>query len=480
MKNKANVLPDFPMGGIHPTERKELTEYLPIEVMPDPSKVALFLKQHVGYPSEVMFSLISDLHSPEYYLEDNICKDGACSLDSAEKKQIKVGELIGSTKNRIGANLHAGINGTVEGVFDTIHPVLGKAPAIIVSKNSDDDQPTFTKKDWTQYSREELLSKIKAAGIVGLGGAGFPADIKLNVKPEVFVDTLILNGSECEPYLTCDHRVMAEYPKEIIEGAKIILKILGINRCVIGIEDNKPDAIAALEQAVINDQNKMGSEIFVQPLTVKYPHGSADQIMESVTGRVRPSGKRSSSIGIIVQNVYTTKTIYDAVVLDKPFYERVVTISGRGIARQANLQVKIGTKLADIVEYLGGTTPDLAKIVIGGPMMGVAVSSLNVPITKAISGILFLTKEELGEEEKYGPCIRCGFCIDACPMGLEPNNIGVFVEAGKGAECEQFGFVNDCFQCGSCAYVCPAKRPLVQFIGLARIKLEEAKKKEEN
>ncbi|MBF0452947.1 MAG: hypothetical protein HQK75_19760, partial [Candidatus Magnetomorum sp.] len=204
MKNKANVLPDFPMGGIHPTERKELTEHLPIETMTDPSKVALFLKQHVGYPSEVMFNLISQLHSPEYYLEDNICKDGACGLDASEKKQVNEGELIGSTKNKIGASLHAGINGTVDGVFDTIHPVLGKAPAIIVSKSGAQKKPSYTRKDWTKYSKEELLSKINDAGIVGLGGAGFPADIKLNIKPGVFLDTLILNGSECEPYLTCD------------------------------------------------------------------------------------------------------------------------------------------------------------------------------------------------------------------------------------------------------------------------------------
>ena len=480
MKNKANVLPDFPMGGIHPSERKELTEHLPIETMIDPPKVALFLKQHVGYPSEVMFNLISELHSPEYYLEDNICKDGACSLDASEKKKVVEGELIGSTKNRIGASLHSGITGTVEGIYDTIHPVLGKAPAIIVSKSGDAKKPPYTKNDWTSYTREELLAKINAAGIVGLGGAGFPADIKINLKPGVFVDTLILNGSECEPYLTCDHRVMVEYAHDIVEGAKIILKILGITRCVIGIENNKPDAIKALQQAADNDPNKMGCDIFVQPLTVKYPHGSADQIMQSITDRVRPSGKRSSSIGIIVQNVYSTKTIYDAVALDKPFYERVVTISGRGIARQANLMVKIGTPLSDIVKYLGGTTPDLAKIVIGGPMMGVAVSSLNTPITKTTSGVLFLTKEEIGEDQQYGPCIRCGFCLDACPMGLEPNSISVFVEAGKGAECEQFGFLDDCFQCGSCAYACPAKRPLVQFIGLARIKVEEAKKKEEN
>ncbi|MCD6399280.1 RnfABCDGE type electron transport complex subunit C, partial [candidate division WOR-3 bacterium] len=288
----------------------------------------------------------------------------------------------------------------------------------------------------------------------------------------------ILNGAECEPCVTCDHRVMVECPKDVIEGAKIILTILGIDYCAIGVENNKPDAIEALKNTVSQDTSKNSFKIAVKPLEVKYPQGSADQIMQSITGRVRPSGKRSSSIGIIVQNVYTAKTIYDAVSLGKPFFERIVTISGNGIARQANLLVRVGTSLAHIAEYLGGTTPDLFKIVLGGPMMGYAVSSLDVPITKTTSGVLFLTKDEV-DTRGYSSCIRCGFCLNACPMGLEPNNIGIYVEAGRGAECEQFG-INDCFECGSCAFVCPAKRPLVQFIRLARLKISEAKKIKEN
>jgi electron transport complex protein RnfC len=271
---------------------------------------------------------------------------------------------------------------------------------------------------------------------------------------------------------------MVEFAKEIIEGAKILLTILGITHCAIGVENNKPDAIATLNEAIAGSDQDDGFKVEVKPLVVKYPQGSADQIMQSVTGRVRPSGQRSSSIGIIVQNVYTTKTVYDAVVLGKPLTERVITITGRGIARPANLSVKIGTPISEIADYLGGTTEDLCKVVIGGPMMGFAVSNLDVPITKTTPGVLFLTSCEV-DAQAYGPCIRCGFCLDACPMGLEPNLIGLYVEAGKGAETESFGFMDDCFECGSCAYACPAKRPLVQFIRLARLEIDQARKLKE-
>ena len=262
---------------------------------------------------------------------------------------------------------------------------------------------------------------------------------------------------------------MVEYARDVVEGAKIMLKILGITYCAIGIENNKPDAIDILNQVIAQDAHKNGANIVVKPLKVKYPQGSADQIMKSITGRSRPSGVRSSAIGIIVQNVYTTKAIYDAVVYEKPSYERIVTFTGKGIKRPANVMVKVGTRLRDIVDYLGGTTEDLAKVVVGGPMMGFAVSSLDIPITKITSGVLFLTQEETDLAPHY-PCIRCGFCVDACAMGLEPNQVSIYVEAGRGADTAQFG-LDDCFECGSCAYVCPAKRPLVQFMRLARISI---------
>jgi electron transport complex protein RnfC len=352
---------------------------------------------------------------------------------------------------------------------------VGNAPALVIATDGEAEAKSYSPVDWTKLSKEELLAKIKDGGVVGMGGAGFPAGVKLSIRPGVKLDTLILNGAECEPYLTSDHRLMVEHAKEVVEGAKIILKVIEINYCAIGVENNKPDAIKALKQAVAQDTSKNGYNIVVKPLKVKYPQGSADQIMQSITGRARPSGVRSSAIGIIVQNVYTTKAICDAVTLGKPCYERIVSFTGKGIKRPANVMVRVGTSIADVVEYLGGTTPDLAKVVVGGPMMGFAVSTMDIPITKTTSGVLFLAKDEIDTQPHY-PCIRCGFCVDICPMGLEPNQVSVYTEAGRGADAEQFG-VGDCFECGSCAYVCPAKRPLVQFMSLAKASIAASKKK---
>jgi len=435
------TLATFPMGGIHPPEGKELTDKLETEVMPTPSEVVVFLSQHVGAPCEPVVK---------------------------KKDKVVEGDLIASTE-KLGAPLHAPVTGTVKGVQGAPNHMAGKAPALVIATDPEAEPRTYSPSDWTRLSREELLARINAAGVVGMGGAGFPAGVKLNVRPDVKLDTLILNGAECEPCLTSDHRLMVEYARDVVEGAKIMLKILGITYCAIGIENNKPDAIDILNQVIAQDAHKNGTNIVVRPLKVKYPQGSADQIMKSITGRSRPSGVRSSAIGIIVQNVYTTKAIYDAVVLEKPSYERIVTFTGKGIKRPANLMVKVGTRLRDIVDHLGGTTEDLAKVVVGGPMMGFAVSSLDIPITKITSGVLFLTQEETDLASHY-PCIRCGFCVDACAMGLEPNLVSIYVEAGRGADTAQFG-VDDCFECGSCAYVCPAKRPLVQFMRLARINI---------
>jgi len=445
----AESLATFPMGGIHPREGKELTEKLAVEVMPAPKQVSLFLKQHVGAPCEPVVK---------------------------KKDKVTEGDLVASTE-RLGAPIHAPFSGTVKGVQNALHPMVGNAPALVIAADKEEgEEKSYSQADWTQMSKEELLGKIKDAGVVGMGGAGFPAAVKLTIKPGVKLDTLILNGAECEPCLTSDHRLMVEYAKDIVEGAKIILKILEIKYCAIGIENNKPDAIEALKQAIAQSGSPQdGYNIVVKPLQVKYPQGSADQIMQSITGRARPSGVRSSAIGIIVQNVYTTKAIYDAVVYDKPLYERIVTFTGKGIERPANLMVKVGTPLSQIVDYLGGMTPDVAKVIVGGPMMGFAVSSLDVPVTKTTSGVLFLTKDETDVQSHY-PCIRCGFCVSVCPMGLQPNEVSVFVEAGRGAETEEFG-VDDCFECGTCAYVCPAKRPLVQFMRLARAGIAASKKK---
>ncbi len=441
------TLSTFPMGGIHPPESKGLTENLTSEVMPTPKRVRLILKQHVGAP---------------------------CKPLVKKKDKVTEGDVVASVE-KLGAPLHAPVSGTVKGVQNALHPLVGNASALAIEADPEAEPKTYSPVDWTSFSREEMLAKIKDAGVIGMGGAGFPAGFKLDVRPDVKLDTLILNGAECEPYLTSDHRVMLEYPKDIVEGAKIMLKILGINYCAIGVENNKPNAIEILKKTIAEDPSKHGYNIVVKPLRVQYPQGSADQIMQAVTGRARPSGVRSSVIGIILQNVYTTKAVYDAVALGKPLYERIVTFTGKGIKRPANVMVKVGTSLSDIVDYLGGTTPDLAKVVMGGPMMGFAVSTLDIPITKTTSGVLFLAENEI-DTQPHLPCVSCGFCVDVCPMGLEPNEVSRYIEAGRGADTEEFG-VDDCFLCGSCAYVCPAKRPLVQFMTMAKNDLREAKKK---
>ena len=471
-------LATFLKGGVHPRENKDLTHALPIETMPDPMKVSLFLKQHVGAPCEVSVPGRADPPLDDRLLLSPDHPGALFRLLVDKKDRVREGDRVGEIGARLGAVLHASVEGTVQGVENALHYQVGKAPALVIRTEPESVAPKYTLVDWRGFTREQIQERIAAAGIVGLGGAGFPTDAKLNVSPSVKLDTLILNGAECEPYITCDHRIMVEHAREIVEGAKILLTVLSISYCAIGVESNKPDAIAALNEAIALAPPEDGFKIEVRPLAVKYPQGSADQIMQSITGRVRPSGQRSSSIGIIVQNVYTTKTVYDAVALGKPLTERVITVTGRGIARPANLLVKIGTHIAEIVDYLGGTTEDLCKVVVGGPMMGFAVSDLDIPITKTTPGVLFLTHAEV-DAQVHGPCIRCNFCLDACPMGLEPNNIGIYVEAGRGAETEAFGFMDDCFECGSCAYVCPAKRPLVQFIRLARLEINHARKLKE-
>lgn len=454
MSAHSSKLTTFPIGGVHPYEHKEMTQHLPIEVMPCPSEVNIFVKQHVGQ---------------------------VCEVTVAPKDKVIYGQVIGTVGDKLGVSIHASVSGTVKAIKECAHSVIARDTAIVIAANKTTDAVDSAKQeispeDWRKFSREEILKRMKEGGLVGLGGAGFPIYAKANLKAGVKVDTLILNGAECEPYITCDHRVMLEYAADIIEGAKILMTIIGNKKCVIGVEANKADAVQALNQAIDKAGDKSDWDISVMVLQVKYPQGAADQIMESITGRVRPAGVRSSTIGIIVQNVYSTKTIYDAVALNRPFTERVITVTGNGITRPANLQVRIGTTVGEIAEYLGGTKEALKKIVVGGPMMGSAISSMDVAITKATPGIIFLSDEEVAVDS-YGPCISCGFCIDACPMGLEPHNISKYVEAGRGLETEKFGIEDECFECGSCAFSCPANRPLVQFIKIAKAQIEKSKRK---
>ena len=435
----------FPKGGVHPPEAKELTEKLAVETMPLPAELELILGQHIGAP---------------------------CAPVVKRKQEIAEGELVAEVKRGLGVPLHAPAKGSIKALGTSAHPIRVSAPSVTIKTDPEAESPTWEiTDDWQQLSADELLQKVHQAGIIGIGGAGFPTHVKLKPPADSPVDTLLLNGAECEPYITADHRMMLEKAEEIVEGAKILLKILGIKSCAIGIEINKPDAISTMQSAVEKLRDPEFT-IAVETLEVKYPTGSEKQLIQAITGRKVPAMALPSAVGVVVHNVSTTKAVYDAVVLGKPLIEKVITVSGRGINKPANLLVKVGTKVKDIVEFCGGTTEDLARVVLGGPMMGFAVSTLDIPITKTTSSILFLSADEIDTTE-LSNCIRCGWCLDACPMGLEPKEVGIYVEANRAEDTEQFG-VFECFECGSCAYVCPAKRPLVQFVRLAKMKAKRS------
>ncbi len=430
----------FPKGGVHPPDAKKLTADCPIETIPTPDELEIILGQHIGAP---------------------------CTPTVERRDTVSEGQMIGEVKKGLGVPLHAPAAGTIKLMGMSDHPMQVKAPSITIKVDHEASANEHNVSDWSQRDAKELVGLVRDAGMVGIGGAGFPSHVKLSPPPSDPIDTLILNGAECEPYITSDYRQMLEMSTEIVEGAKIILKILGVKNCIIGIEANKPEAIKVMGEAAAEGST---SEFNVQvsPLEVKYPQGSEKQLIQSLTGRKVKGFALPSSVGVVVHNVGTTRAIYEAVVLGKPLYEKIVTVSGLGINKVGNFKIKVGTKLSDIVEYCGGTNDRLSKIIMGGPMMGFNVSSLDIPITKTTGSILFLAEEEI-DTTPHSNCIRCGWCLEACPMGLEPKEIAIHVEAGKGEDTNQFG-VFECFECGCCAYVCPAKRPLVQFIRLAKMK----------
>lgn len=430
----------FLKGGVHPPEAKGQTASLAIEQMPVPDELEIILGQHIGAP---------------------------CAPTVKRREEITEGAMIGEVTKGLGVPLHAPVAGSIKAIGKSAHPMRVSAPSVTIAVDHEAAPAQYSKNEWSALSAKELLEKVHGAGIIGIGGAGFPTHVKLSPPKDAKIDQLLLNGAECEPYITADHRQMLEHAAEVVEGARIIMKILGVSKCQIGIESNKPDAIEVMTKAAA-EASSADCNITVAGLQVKYPQGSEKQLIEALTGRKVPSMALPSAVGVVVQNVSTATAIYDAVVLNKPLYEKVMTISGKGINTPKNLRVKVGTRISDIIEYCGGTKPELAKIIMGGPMMGFAVSSLDIPVTKTTSSVLFLTEDEI-DTSPHSACIRCGWCLEACPMGLEPKEVALHVEAGKAEDTAKFG-VFDCFECGSCAYICPAKRPLVQFVRLAKMK----------
>lgn len=432
-------------GGVHPPERKELSEEQAIEVLPLPSYVVIPLQQHLGAPAEPIVA-VGDM--------------------------VRTGDKICEAKGFVSVPSHASISGKVKAIEKRPHPVAGEALAIVIESDGKDEMsPNIGPvANYLALDVEEMKKKIQQAGLAGMGGAAFPTHVKLSPPANKPIDTFILNGAECEPYLTADHRLMLEHPNEILEGVRIIMKILGCKNGYIAIEKNKPDAIALFQKLV----NESGDNLKVVALNVKYPQGAEKQLIKAITNRKVPAGGLPMDVGCLVHNVGTAKAVYEAIALNKPLYERVVTVSGRGIRQPKNLRVRIGTPFQNLIDFCGGLNDDTVKIINGGPMMGIAQYTLEVPVTKGTSGILALTSSETRIAEPQ-PCIRCGRCVEVCPMNLLPNTLARLVEYKRFDEARELG-VLDCIECGSCAFVCPSKIRHVHHIKFGKLEVTKMMK----
>jgi electron transport complex protein RnfC len=431
----------FARGGIHPREFKELSASCAIEELA-PKSVTIPVTQALGRPAEPVVG---------------------------KKDKVRKGDVIARVPDD-GLCIHATVSGIVQNVQRAAHPLLVTDTAITILAKPEEPDPDFpANPHWHALDREQMLEKIKLAGVVGLGGAAFPTYRKLTLPPGVSVDTLLINGSECEPYLTCDYRLMLEEAEKVVLGAWAIAKIIGVNRCLIGVEDHNSQAAKALSDAIVSSgmhELRPAVDIEVLMTETKYPQGAERQLIEALTGRIVPRRGLPMQVGVVVQNVATAYACLEAIRHDKPVIDRVVTVSGLGVRQPKNLRVPIGTSAADLLAYCGGMQGEVVKVLSGGPMMGRTLGDLEVPVLKGTSGLLFLTHAET-DLERYQPCVNCGDCLDVCPLGLEPSRVSQYVENGRPLETESFGAM-DCFECGCCAYVCPSNRPLVQFMRVAK------------
>jgi electron transport complex protein RnfC len=428
-------------GGVHLTYRKELTSDSAIVPLPMPQMLYLPLQQHVGAPSEP------------------VVKPGDL---------VTKGQLLAAAHGSVSAPVHAPTSGRIVEITGHVAPhPSGLSQATIVLEADGEDRwgelPEGLADPFTA-TPQDIGRRVAAAGIVGLGGAVFPAAVKLNLRAGHKLDMLLLNGAECEPYLTCDDRVMREYADEVIDGARIMAHTLGITRIVVAIETNKPQALEAITAAAAPFDT-----ISAVGVPARYPMGSAHHLVKTVTGRETPAHGRTASVGVLVHNVGTARAIHHAIRFGRPLVSRVVTVSGDAIAEGRNIDVPLGTRVSELIAFCGGVAREARRVISGGPMMGHPIPSLDMPVVKGTCGILALTAQETNEQAP-GPCIRCGACVTACPSGLVPLEMAAWIRKDDLEKARQSG-VEDCISCGSCSYICPSHIPLMQYFQYANGRL---------
>lgn len=445
------MLKTFSIGGVHPHENK-FSAHQPIEIAAIPDKAVILLGQHIGAPAKPIV---------------------------AKGDVVKVGTKIAEANGFVSAAVHSSVSGKVAKI-DAVIDASGYAkPAIFIDVEGDEweeaiDRSADIVKECS-LTPEEIVKKIADAGIVGLGGACFPTQVKLTPPPTAKAECVIINAVECEPYLTADHQLMLEHAEEIMVGVQLLMKAVKVNKAFIGIENNKPDAIELMSKVASSYAG-----ITVVPLKVQYPQGGEKQLIDAITARQVASGALPISVGAVVQNVGTAYAVYEAVQKNKPLVERVITVTGKSVKKPSNFMARIGTPMKQLIEASGGLPEDTGKIISGGPMMGKALVNTDVPTAKGSSGILIMNEKEAKRGERKS-CIRCAKCVGACPMGLEPYLLSVLAENGDFERMER-EHIMDCIECGSCQFTCPARLPLLDYCRLgkgkvgAMIRARQAKK----
>lgn len=432
-------------GGVHPPQNKLQTKDLPITVLPPPEKVIIPLSMHIGAPSKV------------------IVKRG---------EKVKIGQLIAEPGGFVSSPAHASVSGEVTSIGNFPHPLGKHTTAIEITNDGKDEYVVLQplEKNWREVAPGEIIQKISSSGIVGMGGASFPTHVKLSPPSEKKIDTVLINAAECEPYLTADHRLLLEKAEQILIGTLIIKKTLGAQKVFIGIEDNKPDVISLLNEKV---QDSKFSGIVVVRLHTKYPQGGEKQLITAITKREVPSGGLPMDVGCVVQNAGTAYAIWDAVYNGMPLVQRVVTVTGPTVKKPANLLVRIGTPMDYVLQYCQTDINSTKKVIVGGPMMGLAQAELSAPVIKSTSGLL--SCDEIHHGIQAYDCISCGNCVRACPIKLVPSFLAKYVEKRLYEDAAASNIL-DCMECGSCTYVCPAKINLVHYMKLGKYQVMAARR----